>query len=334
MAAPLNPELELTENEMTPWEQHSAVISIPRYDYNAPCSLLQHSHSGFLITCPIKREKSATKEAIIILSKHIGSLNTGTCGSSEVFDANADPKRRKISKEEIGQECSSVVENKETPDCGEVLEEIALSTAELEENEEKGPLSLVKLTRNGLLLLTFPRDHFSDTTNIVSDILQSLDSGTQKPLKWCNRLFPIQATCRLNEVSLHEVVSKLVQNFIDYRQNKDELPKKFAVAYNRRGVDETDLKTHKSTPKDSNLLSLLDRNKCFAFVAGVVKGIIADSVVDLKSPEFAVMIELLPLSRVPNGSLVVAVSVLPHNLINTKPKLSIKALISDAKKSH
>lgn len=39
--------------EMKPWEQHSAVISIPRFDYNAPTSLLHHSFIGFLVTCPI-----------------------------------------------------------------------------------------------------------------------------------------------------------------------------------------------------------------------------------------------------------------------------------------
>lgn len=39
--------------EMKPWEQHSAVISIPRYDYKAPASFLDRSFSGFLITCPI-----------------------------------------------------------------------------------------------------------------------------------------------------------------------------------------------------------------------------------------------------------------------------------------
>ncbi|KAJ1389151.1 hypothetical protein SESBI_38502 [Sesbania bispinosa] len=33
--------------EMTPWEQHSSVISLPRFDYNAPSSLLHHSHSGW-----------------------------------------------------------------------------------------------------------------------------------------------------------------------------------------------------------------------------------------------------------------------------------------------
>lgn len=38
---------------MTPWEQHSAVISIPRFDYNAPSALLHSRQSGFLITCTI-----------------------------------------------------------------------------------------------------------------------------------------------------------------------------------------------------------------------------------------------------------------------------------------
>lgn len=54
-------ELEVTKapnnnnntQEMKPWEQHSAVISIPRYDYKAPTSLLRRSFSGFLVTCPI-----------------------------------------------------------------------------------------------------------------------------------------------------------------------------------------------------------------------------------------------------------------------------------------
>lgn len=48
-------ENEGVKEEMKPWEQHSAIISIPRFDYNAPSFLLQHSHSGFLITCPISQ---------------------------------------------------------------------------------------------------------------------------------------------------------------------------------------------------------------------------------------------------------------------------------------
>lgn len=39
-------------------------------------------------------------------------------------------------------------------------------------------LSLVKLTRNGLLLLNFPSNTPPNTVNIVSNIIQALESGT------------------------------------------------------------------------------------------------------------------------------------------------------------
>nr|AFK46098.1 unknown [Lotus japonicus] len=157
---------------MTPWEQHSGVIKLSRYDYNAPASLLLHSYSGFLITCTIKREKSATKEALSILEK-------------------------------------------------------------------------------------------------------------------------------------------------------------FAVGYNRRGIEDT--KFAKENSNGSNAFSLLDRNKCFSVVASAVNDVVEDSVVDLRSPELSILVELLPLSRVPNGSLVVAVSALPRNLVSTKPRLCVKALTSNTK---
>lgn len=97
-------------------------------------------------------------------------------------------------------------------------------------------------------------------------------------------------------------------------------------------------------------------------MAAAVKGVIPDSVVDLKTPEvkdfkeaplerfclhvpwfpshiadltiklqFGVLIELLPLSTVPSGSLVVAVSVLPDTFITTKPRLCVRALAPDTK---
>ncbi|KAJ6312809.1 hypothetical protein OIU77_014354, partial [Salix suchowensis] len=62
-------EAAAEKEKMKPWEQHAGVINMPRFDYNAPSALLHHSHSGFLITCSIKREKSATKEAMSILEK-------------------------------------------------------------------------------------------------------------------------------------------------------------------------------------------------------------------------------------------------------------------------
>ena len=47
--------------------------------------------------------------------------------------------------------------------------------------------------------------------------------------------------------------------------------------------------------------------------------------------QLSVLVEMLPLSGLPNGSLVVAVSVLPCNLITTKPRLCIRPLVSDTK---
>lgn len=45
--------------------------------------------------------------------------------------------------------------------------------------EEKGSvLSLVKLTRSGLLLLTFARENSPDPVAIVSNIFQCVESGS------------------------------------------------------------------------------------------------------------------------------------------------------------
>ncbi|WJX15266.1 hypothetical protein P8452_05430 [Trifolium repens] len=271
------------EEEMKPWEQHSAVIRLPRFDYNAPSSLLTHSHSAFLITCTIKREKSATKEAINILHKFI------TASDDE------SSKRRKISAPE--------------------------------EEEGMTDLSLVKLIRSGLILFTFPKDTSPDTVAIVSNIIQALDSGNLTLPLWCHRILPIQATCSLNEKELQDVVSMLVKKFVDANQDKLGRPLKFAVGFNRRGIEET--KSVKENLNGSN--SLLDRTKCFEIVGTAINHIVKDSVVDLRSPELSVLVEVLPLSGIPNGSIVVSVSVLPSNLVSTKPKLCVKALNSNNK---
>lgn len=55
------------------------------------------------------------------------------------------------------------------------------SLATTDANAEKvSGLSLVKLTRSGLVLLTFPADNSVDTVDILSNIFQSLESGTSK----------------------------------------------------------------------------------------------------------------------------------------------------------
>ncbi|XP_056161032.1 uncharacterized protein LOC130135567 isoform X1 [Syzygium oleosum] len=63
-------------------------------------------------------------------------------------------------------------------------------------------------------------------------------------------------------------------------------PTKFAIGYNRRGLEETELKNSKDKSDGSDLLPLLDCHKCFEVVAAAVKDAISDSVVGLKNPEW------------------------------------------------
>lgn len=320
----LEPEGEIGDfkEEMKPWEQHSAVISIPRFDYNAASSLLHHSHAGFLITCPIKREKSATKEAISILEK-CTSIDSNGSDCLEESDANENVKRRKLCLVDgkFDVTTSSELSKDESPSSGKSDSFV----------KQTPTLLLVKVTRSGLVLFTFPKGSSSDPVHIVSHINQSIESGALKRPVWCHRIFPIQATCRLNEVEISATVSSLVLKYVDNKGSKLPRPLKFAVGYNRRGIEETEMKAVKHNSSDPNLCVLLDRNKCFSIVAAAVKEAVSESVVDLKSPEMCVLIEVLPLSGVPSGSLVTAVSVLPRDLVSTKPRLCIRALVSDPK---
>ncbi|XP_055819140.1 uncharacterized protein LOC129887920 isoform X2 [Solanum dulcamara] len=285
--------------EMKPWEQHSAVISIPRYDYNASSSLLHNSHSGFLITCPIKREKSATKEAIGILEKYIVS--------------NHDAKRRKTCLEDANKECNGSGKESSTS------------------MEKSDILSLVKLTRSGLIFFKFPFDKSPAVVDIVSQIFQSLETGILKSPLWCNRILPIQGTCCLDEKELKKIVTKLVEQFMNNRQKETGSTVKFAVGYNRRGIEETEMKNLRKASSDPNIFALLDRNKCFSVVAAAVKEVVPDSIVDLKDPELCVLVEVLPLSGVSDRTAIVGLSVLPQAFVSTKPRLCIKALVSDTK---
>ncbi|KAL1225519.1 hypothetical protein V5N11_003436 [Cardamine amara subsp. amara] len=309
---------------LTPWEQHASIISIPRFDYKAPSSLLHHSHSGFLVTCNIKREKSATKEVMSILGKYVGSMHGE---KAESCDMNVASKKQKLCAQEIEEGNQVLQKAGENPN----VEDLKLAKESINEEHNNSLMSLVKLTKSGLLLFTFPVENSPDTTNIVSQVFQSMESGALKAPIWCHRIFPVQATCGLTEKELRETVSKLVQRFVDDKHNTLSNPVKFAAGYQRRGVEETKGKIQKEASEVLDECPLLDRSKCFETVAAGVKDIVPDSVVDLKSPELCVLVELLPLSRIPSGSFVAAVSVLPHRLVSTKPKLCIKPLVPETK---
>ncbi|KAF8765401.1 hypothetical protein HU200_008546 [Digitaria exilis] len=319
--------------ELQPWEQHAAVINLPRYDYRASGSLLLRSHSGFLITCPIKREKSATKEAISILEEYIGHADCHVSEQAEPCDVKNAVKKRKL--------CSETSENSEeavtdgnsysvSESTGSIVESSS-SQSKMSENVEKpSNLSLVKLSRSGLLFFKFPSGGLH-VVEMLTEIFHSLRCGKLKSPQWCHRILPIQETCVLSEKDLHATVSKLFLDFSRNKGNQDDHIK-FAVAYNRRGIDETEVKPRKNTNEGSNQQeTLMDREQCFKVVAAAVKSVFENSVVDLKSPEVAVLVEMLPVSGVPIESSVAGVSVLPAELISTKPRLCVRSLASDAK---
>ncbi|CAN8294670.1 unnamed protein product [Cochlearia groenlandica] len=317
---------------LTPWEQHASIISIPRFDYKAPSSLLHHSHSGFLVTCNIKREKSATKEVMSILGKVLPIAEE----KAEAIKSSDASKRRKLCAQEIeeNKEKTLHVDNVALVETGENpnVEELELAK-ERDNREHNSLMSLVKLTKSGLLLFTFPVEKSMDTTDMVSRVFEFLESGSLKAPIWCHRIFPVQATCVLTEKELRETVSKLVQRFVDDKHNTLSKPVKFAAGYSRRGVEEIKGKILKEASEVLDQCPLLERSKCFETVAAGVKDIVPDSTVDLKSPQLCVLVELLPLSRIPNGSYVAAVSVLPHRLVSTKPKLAIKPLLLETKQN-
>uniref|UniRef100_A0A0A9BBE9 Uncharacterized protein n=1 Tax=Arundo donax TaxID=35708 RepID=A0A0A9BBE9_ARUDO len=316
--------------ELQPWEQHAAVINLPRYDYRASGSLLLRSCSGFLITCPIKREKSATKEAISILEEYIG--NAKFSENSEPCDAKVTVKKRKLCSEKSENLEESVTNGENDAsesNVGSVGGSNSPQSKASEDFDKASKLSLVKLSRSGLVFFKFASGGFH-VVQMLTEMFHSLRSGKLKSPQWCHRIFPIQETCVLSETELHATVSKLFLDFLRNKKDQDG-PIKFAVSYNRRGIDETEMKPLKNGNEGSNQQALMDRDQCFKVVAAAVKSVAENSVVDLRSPEVAVLVEMLPLSGVPLGSSVAGVSVLPAELISTKPRLCVRSLVSDAK---
>lgn len=379
--------------DLKPWEQHATVIHMPRFDYHAPSAILQRSHSGFLITCTIKREKSATKEAMDILQKcfdlstsasvdDLGSANacrilkrSKTEGVSEeiaeehavdLVESAKSKRHRKTAEEEEIPNCntvaSDVVDELESEvDCaasrascygeansiteiGQASKQSSLVTEHIPEGKKclnsadagvnepfkkSAMLSLVKLARNGIIFFSLPGNHVPDIVGVLEKIFQALESGEIKRPLWCHRILPVQATCLLEEDDLRNAVLKLVKEHISKTKLEAEKPLKFAVGYNRRGVEGHEVGSASSQKTAAVKSSVLGRTECLQVVAGAVKEVVMHSAVDLRSPEMAVLVEVLPLAGI-HGSCVAAVSVLPGDLVNAKPRLCVKPFVSDS----
>ncbi|PAN07538.1 hypothetical protein PAHAL_1G343800 [Panicum hallii] len=210
--------------ELQPWEQHAAVINLPRYNYRASGSLLLRSHSGFLITCPIKREKSATKEAISILEEYIGHAKCHVSEQAEPCDVENAVKKRKfcsLASENSEEAVTDENSNSAPESTGSIGDSSSPQNKTSENVDRASNLSLVKLSRSGLLFFKFPSGGLH-VVEMLTEIFHSLKSGKLKSPQWCHRIFPVQETCVLSEKDLHATVSKLFLEFSRSKNNKDE----------------------------------------------------------------------------------------------------------------
>lgn len=181
----------------------------------------------------------------------------------------------------------------------------------------KGEFRLVKLARNGMVYISIPCRSAEDLFTSFIKIINDFHSRTRAAPRWCHRIFPAQVTCLWTKEDVQSNVITLVKTFIKGRDISSSSPLKYAVAVNKRGLED------KEKPGVTTA-SVFGKPECIHAVAEAIQSLTEYISVDLTNPQMVVMLELLPLVRV--GTSVCAVSVLPRELVLTKPKLVIQAL--------
>ncbi|KAL3680001.1 hypothetical protein R1sor_022957 [Riccia sorocarpa] len=353
---------EETERAMEPWEQHHSIINMPRYAYNA-AAVLQKQNVGFLITCTFRREKSATKEALALFREYmkvteasndvVATMKTKTSSLGKAAEKRVkllDPSSV-TAEESTGEKLpagdfkSPSVEAEEAP--AEDRTSAAPATRDVtnadssvtKENGEAGKpknesvhsgvdedkasseaqeFVLMKLDTMGVIYILATNESTESVLSIVSRILKDVQTSSRPPPKWCHRILPVQGTCSTKPEELQELVFRLVKQHLESTSFSGDQPLNYAVAFNRRGAEG-------SAEKKS-----FDRGECIKVVTAAVNQVTPSVKVDLTSPKMVVVVELIPVAGI--SSLVCAVSVLPGDLVISKPKLTVKPLVPESRK--
>ncbi|XP_024530905.1 uncharacterized protein LOC9632149 isoform X1 [Selaginella moellendorffii] len=185
------------------------------------------------------------------------------------------------------------------------------------ENEDKstaspsGIFSLIKLSGSGIVFLSTPDD--TDVVSVLSRVLDDIRAPHTKPFSWCNRLTPVQATCASEEEAIFVTVLGLLRDDaggIVSKTGRSNL--KYAVGFNSRAAE------------DGN--TGVERDGCIAAVARAMQEFEQQASVNLSNPEIVVAVELIPL--VGKTTPLAGISLLPKEVVNAKPRISIKPLTS------
>ncbi|MCO5615020.1 hypothetical protein L7F22_069308 [Adiantum nelumboides] len=302
--------------EKTPWEHHASAAGLRRFNYKAPSST--DSLRGFLITCPLDREKSATMEALPIITKHLKGLNTDSKraqGSSQITDTVGQSKSA----------CNESATSTSTSDPSaeknlhEAASNLKRSRAEFEnsKSDDDRGIYISKLARKGIVSIFWEKNTTHDPVTILSEIFA--DKGERSSFRWCERMTPVQASCVYSTENLSALVTKLISEYLGESLPTEKQPLKYAVSFNRRGFEAR--KVDKSTNDES-----IDRMSCIHLVTTAMATVTPHTVVDLLTPQMVVIVEVIPFSGV-QGSPICGVAVLSGNLINTKNRLSVRPLL-------
>ncbi|KAG0589137.1 hypothetical protein M758_2G248300 [Ceratodon purpureus] len=344
---------------LKPWEQHGGVINMPRYLYSSHAAPLLH-RSGFLITCAFQREKSATKEAMEILHQFL-SISTGPCDGVEIepdakrartgayvgsaewkspggTKVEAEPPSKEGKAEEVEghtsrSEVQGDVDGANTGDEDSTRNCVGVDNGESLPDNERGialrsslateikqqEFHLVKLARNGMVYISIPSRSPGDLVKFFAKIINDFHTRSRAAPRWCHRIFPVQATCPWIKEDVRSNVVVLVKDFIKGHNTSSNNPLKYAVAVNRRGLEEKGKTIEGAAP-----VGTFGKLECIHAVAEAIQSLTPYVSVDLTNPEMVVILEVLPLVRVETS--VCAVSVLPRELVVTKPKLVIQGL--------
>ncbi|KAH7428357.1 hypothetical protein KP509_10G088500 [Ceratopteris richardii] len=337
-----------------PWEQHASAAGLPRYSYHVLPSA--HTLKGFLITCTLDREKSATKEAIEILSKHFACPDLFKCrGATELDDArkrvrlpcleNGHPhqdckqeEKSTHSTESVCQECEDYRESdnlsivQSHPDQSDETYiqnntvNLKRSRTEFEscKSEDKSGIFLFKMMQKGVISIFWEESRSDDPVIILTQVLADILIGSSSPPRWCQRMLPIQATCVYSRERLAALVTELVLKYLGKSLPTETQPLKYAVSFNRRGFEAKEAERAKAPETE-----VPDKMTCIHVVAAAVSSVALHTVVDLKTPEMVVILEFVPFAG-PVTSPICGVAVLSGSLMTTKPRLSVKSLITAA----
>ncbi|KAG6547935.1 hypothetical protein Mapa_010755 [Marchantia paleacea] len=369
---------EETPRAMEPWEQHHAVINMPRYAYNA-ASILQKGKVGFLITCTFRREKSATKEALALLREFMKvtgpSIAVTPTPATNLADARTPPSVEQVNENSVKPQLSVGLSSTEEITGGKALSEDGISCSEIteiasgvgatpdelkqdvtntlsmtkrtENGSEAEDLSrsegagdnkptsgdhefmLVKLATMGVIFISATQESPRSVLSIVSRIIKDVQGRSRPPPQWCHRMLPVQGTCATNREEVQGLVSRLVKDYLDNTSSVGEELIHYAVAFNKRGAEGR--KMDQNQTDDSAGAPTFDRGECIRIVTAAVHQVTSNVKVDLTSPEMVIIVELVPVAGA-RSSLICAVSVLPGDLVISKPKLTVKPLASQSKK--